>query len=434
MAERTPFETRLEDVLARYADSAPTVVDAASVAHAAASSSGTAGGLGAWLFGPLRVGRAALLLALVAALLVAALLAGGALRAPAPDSPVASRTYVSDDETAWVLDAEGQVVASGTRTGLRSGPCGPTLIGGTNLLAGGGFRKWEFSSLTDEPLPRVRAAIDYAGGERWSPDRVKVAMMDFAGTLEVLDFSDPSAVAEPSWSVPGILDVAWAPDSERMLIARGAGTDSTDIELMDIDDAVGTTLGRVGPEQRGEFLWSPDGRTAALIRYESGETAIAPSDPLPVLLRGDVTLLGPIRSSSFAAWSPTGDRLALVRGGDLVVVDGAGIENVMSAVADDVFGELAWAGEDALVIRQRRRLLTVALEGPTVTVLDRVSAGRAWAIDGSHVLVARSVAGGVDLMRYRGGSGELLGTRQLRSSSPVEAPSDRVCLDVQPLG
>jgi hypothetical protein len=429
MAERTPFETRLEDVLARYADSAPTAVDPLSIARAA-SASGTAGWLGTWLGGPLRVARAVVLVALLVVLLVAALLGSGAWRTLESDSPLASRIYVSDDDTAWVLDAEGQAVTTGTPKRHRGGPCGSPLIGGTTLLADRGIGRWAFSTLADEALPRVRAGLNYAGGERWSPDRIKVAMMNFNGTLTVLDFSDPSDVAEPTWSVPGVMEVVWAPDSERLLIARGAGTDATDIELVSIDEPVGTKLGRV-EVPIDTFVWSPDGQTALVVGFND-ETAWSSSAPLPVLLSGDVTLLGPIDLR--AVWSPAGDRLAGVRDGDIVVADRSGLETVVRASANREFGfPLAWAGEDALVIERGRRLLTVALDGPTVMVVDAVSSGRAWTIDGSELLVAHSVAGGVDLAWYRAGSDEVLRTMQLRGPSAAEGPTGEACLDVQQL-
>jgi hypothetical protein len=430
MAERPRFETRLEDVLARYADSAPTAVDPTTIAHVVVTDAGTTGSLRAWL-GSLRVARAGLLLAILVTLLVAVVLATGGWRAPAPDSPVASRLYVSDDHTAWVLGPTGEILASGIPPHHRSGPCGSTLICGTTLLAGRDFGSWAFSSLADEPLPRVGASLNYAGGERWSPDRIKVAMMRFKGTLTVLDFSDPEDVLAPTWSVPGVMDVVWAPDSERLLIARRAGTDAIDIELIRIDEPVGTNLGRV-EVPFGTFVWTPDGQSAALVGGGDDETARSPSAPLPVLLNGDITLLGPIDLDA-AAWSPAGDRLAGVRDGDLVVADRSGIKTVLRKKRAGDFLPPVWAGEDALIIEQGHRLLTVTLDHAAVTVVDPASSTRAWGIEGSDLLVARPVAGGIDLAWYRGGSGEVLRTRELRGPSEAEGRRDRICLDVVPL-
>ena len=117
-------------------------------------------------------------------------------------------------------------------------------------------------------MGRLEAApidINYAGGERWSPDHRRIALFRFDGTVTVISLVEPESQQQTTFDTPGVVDVAWAADGRHLAVARqDAGSDSVAVDLMDVSTAMVDrmrtfTREGVAPEAPVQLHPAPDG-------------------------------------------------------------------------------------------------------------------------------------------------------------------------------
>ncbi|MFN8621197.1 MAG: hypothetical protein U0869_10675 [Chloroflexota bacterium] len=430
---RSRFEAELAAALDAYADGAPVLVDPMAVARAAAADP-RAGRL-ASLHRAWWTARPALLLAALLALLIAALLASGAVqRMSPPPQPV--RAVVSDGVTAWIVGAGRTIEAQGMpNLPRRAGGCG-WAIGGTDVFMGNNYDTWAFRSLSDEPLPEVTASATYGGGERWSPDRRKVALVDVSdGRLTVLDFTDLASPTSTVWPIPRLIGAGWLAGSDGLAVARRLVTGAVEVQVRGLDGALQPAqqvdVGPApGPDELEiiELVVSPDGRRVVLTGLGTPEAPGA-DGPLPVLADdGRLRVLGPLPGRP-VAWSPRSDRVAWFDGTRVVIFDDDGRRTVEPSA--DIVVQLGWLAEDLLIVPfDDRALLLDPREPSKVTTIQDPGTKGMWAVAGDRLLRV-AVADGVLRMRWYGADGTPDGSDLVLDDRAD--PDGPACLDIQPV-
>lgn len=430
----TRFEADLAAALDAYAEGAPVAVDAAAITRAVATARPRrrwAPATDAW-----RTLRLAVLLAALLALLIATLLASGTLRVPLPDPPARFRALVSDGVTAWIVGPDRTVTVTDRPELPRSTGC--WLIGGTHTLMGNNYTTWAFASLSDEPLPIVTAGASYGGGERWSPDRRKVALVAASeGRITILDFTDPGEVGTTPLDLPDAIGAGWLPGSDAMVVVRRVADDAVEIVIAGLDGTVSTPqrvdIGRFTSSDDFEMLEpivSPDGRSVLLAGVQS-DRAVLDDAPLPVLADdGRLRVLGPA-ADPMPSWSPSSDRVAWLTGRRLAVIDGGAARHL--ELPDGVAGPTAWLSPDRLLVSGTDRAwiidpLKLEVAG---TLLDPDTAGL-WSVAGDRV-VRTALDAGVLRVRWYRPDGTPDGPDLVLTDPDRAAVGEPACVDVQPL-
>lgn len=433
----TRFEADLVAALDAYAEAAAMAVDPMAVAGAAAAAHPrrrTAPAILGW-----RTLRPALMLAALLALLIAMLIATGSVPLPSPDRPALSRLMVSDGTTTWIVGPDRTVLALG-RAELPRGGCG-WLIGGTDTLMGNSYSTWAFTSLSEEPLPSVTASASYGGGERWSPDRRKVALVAVTEEqLTILDFSDPADPVTTTWELPGLIGAGWMPDSDGLLVAQRLGPDAVTVQRRALDGTTGVAQtvdigpGPAAPEMEMiEIAISPDGHSAVLAGVlpdpAIGTSAPPSAAPLPVLAEGELQLLGPVANPS-VAWDTTSRRTARLEGTTAVVTDATSHTSTDWGIP--LLGPPAWLPGGWLVWMGADRIMVTDPDGSRDgALLDKVT-DRLWAVAGDRIVDVRVIDGVLRVRWYRA-DGSVDGTDLALTDPGRTATDPPTCLDVQPL-
>ncbi len=263
MPEQT-FEERLARQLSTYAESGVRPFDPHAVARATIATRPRWGRLPRpmpWQGSTARSLRLVLTVSLMLALLLLAMLASGAVL-PGGKLPSASGLFVWANGVATFIGEDGKL-ATARAPAPRNLGC-PVLVGGSGVVAQGGFGEIQLTDLVGDlhPLP---IGTDYAGGERWSPDHRRVALFRLDGTVTVVSLVDPGSRQETTFDTPGVIDVAWAADGRHLAVARQVeGSASMAVDLMEVSagtvDKVHTfTREGVAPEWGVRLYPAPDG-------------------------------------------------------------------------------------------------------------------------------------------------------------------------------
>ena len=390
MPEQT-FEERLARQLSTYAESGVRPFDPHAVVRATISTKPRWGRLPRpvlWHGSTARSLRLVLTVSLMLALLLLAMFASGALL-PGGTPPSGSGLFVWANGVATFIGQDGEL-ATRSATSPRGDAC-PVLVGRSGVVAQGGFGQIRLTDLVGG-LEASPIDTDYAGGERWSPDHRRIALMRFDGTVTVVSLIDPESQQGTTFETPGVIDVAWAADGRHLAVARQAeGSASLAVDLLEVSagtvDKVRTfTREGVVPEWGLQLYLAPDG----------SRILIGQHDPSPSLLlgdaaTGDVVALDDLEPSDYfgAAWSPDGTRLAVTEGNGLTIIDGDGVTRERIEPVENAVESLSWSPDGShLAIIAGDSLGTVDSSGTERAELTLQRASYQWAPDGSGLYVA----------------------------------------------
>jgi WD40 repeat protein len=194
----------------------------------------------------------------------------------------------------------------------------------------GVIRLWDLTTGTE--LGAFRSGQGVRRGTslvQWSPDSRWLLYTDWDNhTLKVWDAASEQE-AKPIYSNMRLTDIAWAPDSRRLVgVGQGIGNpDPKGLKLAKLtvwDTATGESLRTLGADlQTSGVAWSPDGKQLATIGADLGDK---PALPDTVDLWGTIKiwdantgkLLRAWRAHSVGfrlAWGPDGKRLASIGSG-----------------------------------------------------------------------------------------------------------------------
>ena len=295
----------------------------------------------------------------VGAVVIAALAAGGGAvagliddaledeKAPAPPRalrlPAAGKLLVQSEQGPWVVRRDGSKRLLGGYDGASWSPRGLFVVawraGELVALEPGGELRW--TVVTREPADA-----------RWSPSGFRIAYRSGA-TMRVVagdGTGDRALIDRVGPAAP-----AWRPGSGHVVAAADRGG-----RVLAVDADSGRVLWRSEPGERARAIeWSADGRRIVVLSARAVR-----------VLDGRGRTLTTRRTARAAAFAPSGRRLALVRGSEVVI----GSRTVFAGAG--VPGELAWSPDG--------RWLLVALPDANQWVFVRP--------DGRRLVTTASVA------------------------------------------
>jgi hypothetical protein len=380
MRDPLTFEARLSDAFESYAAGAPTVIDAGALAAGLARRpQARRRPWPAIPWSTSRVWRLGIVAALLTLAGVAGLLAAGAWLDREPIPPASGGRILIWTPTsvnhgiATLLDRGGTVLASRE---LDSRGC-PSLVGGTDLMAVPGFGTLSLEAVDGRPIDAKIGALstNYAGFERWSPDRRSIALVDMAGPITVarLDPSAPDAGTTRyglDGRISGVLEASFSGDGSRLAMARPGDPGQLDVHVLeDGGDTFVRSIDYAGDEAIN-LAMSPDGGRVAVTVWAEGRpgrltiidvvdgTMTVPASPEP-------RSLDPVMPVS---WSADGNALA-VRFGARVSLYEAGPGSLSDEVHDRWAVTSFFPVGDVVEARWTSRLLRFAL-------IDRVGDAR----------------------------------------------------------
>ena len=172
---------------------------------------------------------------------------------------------------------------------------------------GSAMRRLTHNFTADEPLG-------------WSPDRTKIAFIDFEGRDLYVIAADGGKAKRLARGVAVGPVVDWSPDGD-VLLFEGAG--------VDVVNADGSGERELAPSA-GSGSWSPDGRRIAFVKFSAGVYVMYADGS------GKTQLTSNTRGQHFdsAVWSPDGSKIAFSshRGNSAAIyainVDGTGLRTL----------------------------------------------------------------------------------------------------------
>jgi Tol biopolymer transport system component len=245
-------------------------------------------------------------------------IAGGQLGAVCPDG--------SDLRTSL-----GSVTDTGQRFRMEPSPDGRTILISYGSLAGFDLFDVAAGTLSRLDLPTVAEGHSHADAT-WSPDGRSIAYVVDGDGIAVGDIAGTAVtnvriLLPPAPPIPprqAFADLSWSPSGDRIaFVSVNAHFYAGDILLL---DTLSRQLTGVRPLEQVYLVrgpvWSPDGnRFAFEVGGYPGQTWVSRTDGSePVALTSGT----PPPFEFSLSWSPDGDEVALVRGGDLWIVPAAG--------------------------------------------------------------------------------------------------------------
>jgi Tol biopolymer transport system component len=270
----------------------------------------------------------------------------------------------------WVknldTDEERQLTSDGNNIRPRWSPDGQWLLFQKTMPVDGGFTQVSLWTMRNDGSGATEIDAGQTYPPVWSPRENRLAYATAGGLwLVSADGSNRLEVLPPSGS-PDIRTVAWSPDGQRVIFERWQRTQAATPTPSTIEGQGLWVVNRDGTGLAELYsawdpatvkdtvdigVWSPDGRWIAV--WQGSPDPTARSAGLPVFVipatGGSAQQLASaaLPRDTFLAWSPAGDRIAIVEGAgpetwadkNIVVASADGSER--QAISDESVADLA---------------------------------------------------------------------------------------------
>lgn len=216
----------------------------------------------------------------------------------------------------------------------------------TRRSAGGQTSELNVYDTATGEVTDLSVATEFQSDPAWSPDGGHLAYEARADGIYVIgaDGSDHHLVAAGD-ALDAVTSPTWSPRGDEIAFVRG-GADPiesgwAEIWVVGVDGSGQRLLTNTREQAVGSLAWSPDGRWIAFVVFETESVHVRVLD----VVSGDTRDLG---EGEEPAWSTSGDRVAFMRDGSIVVADIAAENGVHSRVVywaprDQVMDYLTWS-------------------------------------------------------------------------------------------
>jgi dipeptidyl aminopeptidase/acylaminoacyl peptidase len=268
-------------------------------------------------------------------------------------------------------------------------------------------RIWRVPFGGGDPRPLTSAAAS-ASHPRWSPDGRRIAFLSRGATGRGRIVLVPASGGEPRALAPDALDVLsfdWSRDGRRIGVTVSRGANVSAFRVLDVASGRLQPLAFQGSDQVTAAAWAPSGSALAAVAPAPGAASRA-RIVAAALSEPGRELVSDAGSASGIAWSPDGELIAWLDGGDslrstarVMIVRAAGGEARALAGGRGSPVALARAGSGRLSITVEgsgeRHVDTVDVRtGDRVTVfppgIASAIGAASWSFDGARYVVVGS--------------------------------------------